>query len=66
MSYALYILPRVEKELSALDSKAYDVKKKIDNLREEPHPPNCRKLPDSQDWRIRAGDYRVVYQEIYR
>ena len=37
MIYALCILPRAEKELSALDSKPYEaVKKKIYSLRDEP------------------------------
>ena len=63
MIYALRILPRAEKELSALDSRPYDsVKKKIDALRDEPRPPGCRKLADYRGWRIRVGDYRVVYE----
>jgi mRNA interferase RelE/StbE len=63
VSYSLYILPRVEKEIAALDSRHYEsVKKKIDTLREEPRPPGCRKLANSQDWRIRTGNYRIVYQ----
>ena len=63
MIYALRILPRAEKELSALDSKVYEsVKKKIHSLRDEPRPPGCRKLADIPGWRIRAGDYRVVYE----
>lgn len=36
---------------------------KIDNLRDDPFPTGCKKmvaLPDA--WRIRVGDYRVVYQ----
>ena len=32
------------------------------NLREEPRPRGCVKLKgEEQLWRIRAGDYRVVY-----
>ncbi len=63
MIYALCVLPRAEKELSALDSKPYkSVKKKIYSLRDEPRPPGCRKLADHPGWRIRVGDYRVVYE----
>jgi mRNA interferase RelE/StbE len=62
VTYALCILPRAEKELSTLDSKPYEsIKKKIYGLRDEPRPPGCRKLADSPGWRIRVGDYRVVY-----
>jgi mRNA interferase RelE/StbE len=63
VTYTLRILPRAEKELSALDSKPYEsVKKKIYGLRDVPRPPGCRKLADSPGWRIRVGDYRVVYE----
>ncbi len=63
MIYALRILPRAEKELSALDSKPYEsVKNRIYNLRDEPRPPGCRKLADHPGWRIRVGNYRVVYE----
>jgi mRNA interferase RelE/StbE len=61
--YVLCILPRAEKELSTLDSKPYEsVKKKIYGLRDNPRPPGCRKLADQPGWRIRVGDYRVVYE----
>jgi mRNA interferase RelE/StbE len=63
VTYTLRILPRAEKELSALDSKPYEsVKKKIYGLRDEPRPPCCRKLVGSPGWRVRVGDYRVVYE----
>jgi mRNA interferase RelE/StbE len=63
VSYALRILPRAEKELSALDSKPYEsVKKRIYTLSDEPRPAGCRKLADHPGWRIRVGDYRVVYE----
>ena len=35
----------------------------IQNLARNPRPPGCRKLAGSKnDWRIRVGDYRVVYE----
>ncbi len=34
----------------------------IKKLGENPRPPGCKKLKGGQDtWRIRIGDYRVVY-----
>ena len=37
--------------------------KAIDNLPEQPRPPGCKKLKGSNEnlWRIRIGDYRVIY-----
>jgi mRNA interferase RelE/StbE len=35
----------------------------IQGLAANPRPPGCRKLAGSKnDWRIRVGDYRVVYE----
>ena len=35
----------------------------IQALAQNPRPPGCRKLTGSKnDWRIRVGDYRVVYE----
>ena len=63
MNYALLILPRAEKELSALDSRPYElVKQKIYELRANPRPPGCRKLSGEDGWRVRASNYRVIYE----
>jgi mRNA interferase RelE/StbE len=34
----------------------------IERLADDPRPPGCRKLRGYKDlWRVRVGDYRVVY-----
>ncbi|MFH0351856.1 MAG: type II toxin-antitoxin system RelE/ParE family toxin [Chromatiales bacterium] len=34
----------------------------IQALARNPRPPGCRKLTGTEnDWRIRVGDYRVIY-----
>ena len=36
---------------------------KIEALAENPRPPGARKLAGSEDdWRVRVGDYRVIYE----
>ena len=63
MTYSLKILPSAEKQLGALDSVPYEsVKRKIYSLREDARPPGCRKLAGLNAWRVRAGDYRVIYE----
>jgi mRNA interferase RelE/StbE len=63
VSYFLRILPLAEKQLSRLNSPLYEsVKRKISSLGDNPRPPGCRKLKGYEAWRIRAGDYRVVYE----
>lgn len=35
----------------------------IQALAENPRPPGCRKITGSKsDWRIRIGEYRVIYE----
>ena len=33
----------------------------IDRLRQDPRPSGCKKLKGRESWRIRVGDYRIVY-----
>jgi mRNA interferase RelE/StbE len=63
VSYALRILPHAEKQLSQLISPIYDsTKARIFELRDAPRPPGCRKLRGREGWRIRVGDYRLIYK----
>lgn len=63
MSYAVFILRRAQKELSELPAEAFlRVNEAIRNLADEPRPAGCRKLSAREGWRIRVGDYRVVYE----
>jgi len=61
--YALGIKPSARKELENLsDSLIARLVPKINSLAADPRPSSCRKLHGYQDvWRIRVGDYRVVY-----
>jgi mRNA interferase RelE/StbE len=35
----------------------------LHGLAQNPRPPGCRKLAGAKnDWRIRVGDYRVIYE----
>lgn len=63
MSYSLLILRRAQKELAELPDLAYQrVRDIIRSLGENPRPAGCRKLSGRDGWRIRAGDYRVLYE----
>jgi mRNA interferase RelE/StbE len=63
VSYELRILPHAEKQLSRLNSPIYEsVKTKIFEPRDSPRPSGCKKLRDREGWRIRIGDYRVIYK----
>ena len=62
--YRVLLERSAEKDLSRLSSDVhYRVIKAIKGLAENPRPPGCRKLAGTQnDWRIRVGDYRVIYE----
>jgi len=62
MKYALIITRPAQKALDSLPADAYQkVKAAISELATTPRPPGCRKLVEREGWRIRIGDYRVIY-----
>ncbi|MFZ0962889.1 MAG: type II toxin-antitoxin system RelE/ParE family toxin [Terriglobia bacterium] len=63
MNLSLFILPRAQKELAQLNSVAYSrVREAIRELAKDPRPPGCLKLTGRDGWRLRVGDFRVVYE----
>ena len=62
MNYSLFILRRAQGELAGLPKEAYErVRDRIRLLADSPRPAGCRKLAGRPGWRIRVGDYRVIY-----
>ncbi len=63
MSYRLFILPRAQKELADLPAQQLTIAElEIEALRENPRPAGCKKLAERRGWRIRFGDYRILYK----
>jgi mRNA interferase RelE/StbE len=62
--YQVVIERRAEKDLDRLSPPIHRrVSESILALAANPRPPGCRKLAGGdKDWRIRVGDYRVIYQ----
>ncbi len=62
--YEVLIERRAEREMRALSRALFNrIARAISALGSEPRPPDCRKLTGSdRDWRVRIGDYRVVYE----
>jgi mRNA interferase RelE/StbE len=61
--YAITFARSARRELEALEAKVVArIFQRIEALGEEPRPSGCKKLVGSKSlWRIRIGDYRVVY-----
>jgi mRNA interferase RelE/StbE len=62
--YRVLLERTAEKDLARLSSEIHDrVITAIRALATNPRPPGCRKLAGRKhDWRIRVGDYRVIYE----
>ncbi|HEY0545172.1 MAG TPA: type II toxin-antitoxin system RelE/ParE family toxin [Pyrinomonadaceae bacterium] len=62
-NYTLLILRRAQKELARVPVNDYErVRDAMGALATVPRPTGCRKLVGREGWRIRIGDYRVIYE----
>lgn len=62
MSYEVKIKKSALKTLSKMNEPDYSrIKKVIYDLAEEPRPNGCKKLTDKDGYRIRKGNYRIIY-----
>ena len=64
MTYRIIVTSTATKERRRLEAKS---RRRVDDtlisLRETPWPRGARKIAGSRnDWRIRVGDYRVLYE----
>jgi mRNA interferase RelE/StbE len=63
VTYELRILRHAQKELSQVPGEVFKrVRDAIRELAENPRPPGCVKLTAREGWRIRVGNYRVIYE----
>lgn len=63
MTYAVRILRSAQKHLAGIDTRdRLRVIAAIRALAKEPHPPGVKKLSGRPAWRIRVGQYGVIYE----
>lgn len=63
MSYVITILRRAQKALARLPGGDYEkVRDTIRALAKNPRPSGCLKLSGREGWRIRLGNYRIIYE----
>jgi mRNA interferase RelE/StbE len=61
--YDLFVLPEARKDLDNLESPDLDrVVRKIRHLSQDPRSRGALKLTAEEGYRIRIGDYRVLYR----
>lgn len=64
MSYRITVSEKAEKDMLRLPlQERAKLANKIDRLAENPRPRGCKKLKGQTEelWRIRAGNYRILY-----
>lgn len=60
--YEIQFSRSARKELESLTAEVVGrIFSKITALAGDPRPPGCRKLVGTESFRIRVGDYRVIY-----
>ena len=61
--YTVIVVRSVQKLLSKMPDKLAD---RLENamlaLEDNPRPPGCKKLEGRNAYRIREGDYRIIYE----
>ncbi len=62
-NYSIVFARSARKELESLDATIVRrILPKIEALAQEPRPRGCRKIQGERNlWRVRIGDYRVIY-----
>ena len=68
MAYTVQLLPAAQRQLSRLDRPVQAaLASALDGLAKDPRPPGVKKLKGGDAvWRIRVGDYRILYQILDR
>jgi len=63
MTYNIFILPSAQKDCDRLTQQVYQrCRKAMLRLEKEPRPSDCKKLVGNEGYRLRIGDYQVLYR----
>ena len=63
MTFRILIRRKAQKQLARIPASDYNkVKQAIMALAEDPRPPGSKKLKGRPAWRLRQGDFRVIYE----
>lgn len=63
MRYAILIERRAQRALARIDPKQRArIAAAIRVLADDPRPPGVKKLSGRDAWRLRVGDYRIIYE----
>jgi len=61
--HKLLLIPSARKDLDTLPNQIFKkIKEKILRLKDNPRPHGCIKLTGEEGYRLRSGDYRILYR----
>ena len=61
--YEILLTPSAVKDYKKIpDSEVKHINDAIDALADNPKPARCKKLKNRNAYRIRVGDYRIIYE----
>lgn len=62
MSYEVHLVPSTDREMEKLPTLIHTrISKRILMLEDNPRPRGAKKLSGREEYRLRVGDYRVLY-----
>lgn len=63
MDYQVLILPTALKDLAKIPKREQQrIRSTLAGFARTPRPPGCVKLTGSDYWRVREGDWRIIYE----
>ena len=64
MAYRIELTPAAARQFKKLPTDQKErIRRRIDRLGDEPRPNGCAKIAGADTlWRVRVGDYRIVYE----
>ena len=63
MKYRIEVLPKSNKQIQSLSPQIQKrIRVEIRSLADDPRPDGCKKLKGLEAYRVRVGDYRILYQ----
>ena len=61
--YKIVVISQAQKDLNSLQTKLFNqIKNKILILSQNPRPHGCLKLTAEEGYRVKTGDYRILYR----
>lgn len=61
--YSIFLTPRAARDYRKLPKEVQErISQALEKLRENPRPHGCEKVKGFDGWRIRIGDYHVIFK----